>query len=301
MDPNVPNNNNNSGSDIAQVPSVPQQHSGFVAQESKFSFSGMAKIIAFGLGGIVLLAGLGTTVLLSQQRQDIQQHASAISDVIGYLDNRTAPSNWCTAITGWTCDRSDPSKPIVVNLYAPNPYKAGVTHTIGTAIANMSSSDEAAIAQLCGATTGNKKSYPHRFSLQIPASLKNNTAIKIYVYGIGLDGVHNPLLTGSGTAVTCAPPKPSPTAVPSVSPTTKPSVSPTAKPSTSPSPTTTQKLGDINGDGKVDIVDYQLLIACYGDKFSTDSCTAGSAADLNEDGAVDGVDYNIFLRAMIGQ
>lgn len=293
MDPNTPNQNNNPGSNISQVPSVPEHHDAFVAQQSKFSFSGLFKIFVFGLGGLVLLAGLGTTVLLSQQRQDIQQHASAASDVIGYLDNRTAPSKWCTAITGWTCDRSDPSKPIVVNLYAPDPYKAGVTHTIGTAIANVKSSDEAAIAGYCGATSGNKASYPHRFSLQLPDNLKNNKSMKIYVYGIGLDGVHNPLLTGSGTAITCAPPKPSPTIIPSVSP--------TAKPSVSPSPTTTQKLGDINRDGKVDIVDYQMLIACYGDKFTTDSCTAGPAADLNQDGAVDGIDYNIFLRAMIGE
>lgn len=237
------------------------------------------------VGGLVvagLTIGLVGSVYLSQQKQDIQQHASAISDVIGYLDNRSAPSKWCSAITGWTCDRSDPSKSITVHFYAPDPYKAGVTHPITATLANNDSGDEAAIAAYCGATTGNKKSYPHRFSLSIPDNLKNNTPIKIYIYGIGLDGVHNPLLTGSGTAVTCTAPEASPADIPTDSP--------------SPSPELGVLAGDINGDGNIDIVDYNILMSCYG-KSLVGIC---KSADLNLDGQVDGVDYNILLRSMGG-
>lgn len=56
--------------------------------------------------------------------------------------------------------------------------------------------------------------------------------------------------------------------------------------------------GDINGDNKINILDYGILIGCYSDIRPALSCTASQkdAADLNDDGRVDQADYNFFLR-----
>lgn len=56
--------------------------------------------------------------------------------------------------------------------------------------------------------------------------------------------------------------------------------------------------GDVNNDGKVDILDYNIIVSCFSEKAATSSCTQKDDADVNKDGKVDGVDYNIFLRAI---
>ena len=55
-----------------------------------------------------------------------------------------------------------------------------------------------------------------------------------------------------------------------------------------PTPTPTPISGDINHDGKVDIFDYNLLVADFGK-------TTPSPADINRDGKVDIFDYNILV------
>lgn len=66
-------------------------------------------------------------------------------------------------------------------------------------------------------------------------------------------------------------------------------------PVSSPTPTPTSapvvKIGDANGDGKVDGADYTPWVLHYGET------TANKAldGDFNEDGRVDGVDYSIWL------
>lgn len=56
--------------------------------------------------------------------------------------------------------------------------------------------------------------------------------------------------------------------------------------------------GDLNGDDKVDVLDYNIFMSCS--VFSTDNHAAcGSnlqAADFNGDGTVDQLDYNLLLR-----
>jgi hypothetical protein len=53
---------------------------------------------------------------------------------------------------------------------------------------------------------------------------------------------------------------------------------------------TTTVLGDLNGDGKVDIFDYTIFISNFGKTGS------GLASDLNKDGKVDIFDYTIFSQ-----
>jgi uncharacterized protein YvpB len=63
-------------------------------------------------------------------------------------------------------------------------------------------------------------------------------------------------------------------------------------------PTLLPLSGDIDGNNVINILDYNDLIACYGSRFA--SCPFKQTADLNDDGQVDGIDYNILIRAMSG-
>ncbi|HSW88309.1 MAG TPA: cellulase family glycosylhydrolase [Candidatus Saccharimonadales bacterium] len=61
--------------------------------------------------------------------------------------------------------------------------------------------------------------------------------------------------------------------------------------------------GDINNDNQFDILDYNLLVSCYGSKQTSSSCTkapsaSSPGADINDDGKVDPVDYNTLLREL---
>ena len=52
--------------------------------------------------------------------------------------------------------------------------------------------------------------------------------------------------------------------------------------------------GDINGDNRLDIMDYNLIVGCFRNK----SCSNKDMADLYEDGIIDGIDYNVFLKSL---
>ncbi len=57
--------------------------------------------------------------------------------------------------------------------------------------------------------------------------------------------------------------------------------------------------GDINGDGYVDVKDYDLLLQCYSDLLPPKGpCDSGlkAAADLDDDGNVNQYDYNELIR-----
>lgn len=62
-------------------------------------------------------------------------------------------------------------------------------------------------------------------------------------------------------------------------------------------------VGDINGDNKIDILDYNILLGCYSDMLPPTSCNASIKlhADLNNDGKVNQYDYNLFIREVIAQ
>lgn len=83
---------------------------------------------------------------------------------------------------------------------------------------------------------------------------------------------------------------------PPLSPT--PTPSPTPKPSPTPTPIKTPtptliavKPGDLNGDGKVDIFDYNIVVADFGKT----GAPGFSPADINRDGKVNIFDYNILI------
>lgn len=56
----------------------------------------------------------------------------------------------------------------------------------------------------------------------------------------------------------------------------------------------TPTLGDINGDNKLDLTDYNAFLSCYGNK----TCSEKALADLNLDGKVDELDLNIFYSTL---
>lgn len=61
--------------------------------------------------------------------------------------------------------------------------------------------------------------------------------------------------------------------------------------------------GDITNDNQLDILDYNMIVSCFGDKLHSPSCVnppspQSQGSDLNDDGVVDGTDYNIFLREL---
>lgn len=92
-------------------------------------------------------------------------------------------------------------------------------------------------------------------------------------------------------------PTESPTALPSLSPSPSPSPSPNPTPSPSPSVSPTAsaspeiKVGDMNGDGKVNILDYTLLFEYFGKDPSQKS-----EVDLNRDGQVNILDYTLLFE-----
>jgi hypothetical protein len=59
--------------------------------------------------------------------------------------------------------------------------------------------------------------------------------------------------------------------------------------------------GDINGDNKLSVLDYNVLSDCYSDINTTPhacSDTNKKLSDLNDDGSVNQIDYNLFVREL---
>lgn len=61
--------------------------------------------------------------------------------------------------------------------------------------------------------------------------------------------------------------------------------------------------GDVNNDNQLSILDYNLLLSCFGDGELTDTCIEGNfvVGDLNDDAYVFEDDYNLFLRELSSQ
>jgi len=61
--------------------------------------------------------------------------------------------------------------------------------------------------------------------------------------------------------------------------------------------------GDLNGDGKLDIHDFNIILNCISDLGPAKKCTSDGkqAADLNDDGVVDLTDLNLYFREVAVQ
>lgn len=71
-------------------------------------------------------------------------------------------------------------------------------------------------------------------------------------------------------------------------------------------PSLSETTGDINNDNQLDILDYNMIVSCYGSKSTSSSCTApitatSPGADINDDGVISGIDYNFFIRELSKQ
>ncbi len=98
-----------------------------------------------------------------------------------------------------------------------------------------------------------------------------------------------PTPTPTATSVPTATPAPSKTPTPTPVPTATPvsSVIPTPVPSKTPVPSPTGKLGDVNGDNKVNFTDLSYIFSKWG--------TSDAKADLNKDGIVNIADFSILI------
>lgn len=66
-------------------------------------------------------------------------------------------------------------------------------------------------------------------------------------------------------------------------------------------PTFSLVTGDIDGDNKITLTDYNMLIDCYSDLLPAKNCddiNKKLIADLSDDGEVNADDYNLFLREL---
>lgn len=96
------------------------------------------------------------------------------------------------------------------------------------------------------------------------------------------------------TVTVSAPATPTPSPSPSLQPTPTPSLvpSPSVSPSPSPSPSPTAIPGDINGNGTVDIFDYNNLL----ENFGKTGAAGFIPADIIKNGVIDVFDYNKLLE-----
>lgn len=61
-------------------------------------------------------------------------------------------------------------------------------------------------------------------------------------------------------------------------------------------PIVTLVSGDSNNDNTLDVLDYNILVSCFGRKINSDGCGGRKVdTDLNDDGVIDGIDYNLFI------
>lgn len=56
--------------------------------------------------------------------------------------------------------------------------------------------------------------------------------------------------------------------------------------------------GDVNDDNVLNILDYNSIVACFGNRQTSSTCENKVKSDLNDDGRIDGVDINLFVRSL---
>lgn len=68
-------------------------------------------------------------------------------------------------------------------------------------------------------------------------------------------------------------------------------------------PPATLITGDIDGNNKINIADYDILLGCYSDLTPAKNCIEENTirADITDDGFVNAFDYNLFLRELLNR
>jgi len=174
------------------------------------------------------------------------------STPIGSLDEAS-----CQTISGWTCNAADFSKSTEVHLYFDGiPGSSGASGIPGIIADKPSNS---IVSHYCGDKT-NKS-----FSFSTPESLKDGRTHEIRAYAINTAGNYNPLLNNSPKIIQCQ-----------------------SNPTISPSPSSTKKVGDLNDDGSVDVLDFGIFVRDYRDQ--------NLRSDFNKNSEVDIFDFNILIQ-----
>lgn len=116
-----------------------------------------------------------------------------------------------------------------------------------------------------------------------------------------------PTATPTPTPIPTATPTPLPTVTPTPSPTPQPTATPTPVPTSTPTPTPVPPTntptpipppGDISGDGKIDIQDFNIWRCQF---LADGSCPTipVNQADINKDGVVDILDFAIWRNSFL--
>lgn len=157
--------------------------------------------------------------------------------------------------------------------------------SLGTATVNFRSIEVVAtgMRELVLVDTKDTGSYSITTPPTTTSVLPNNTPIPTATPTPVLESTITPSPTGIET----------PTNTPTLSPTLTPS--PTLLPSESPSITTTKRVGDANGDGRVSITDFGV----WRDEFLGFYTT--KTADFNNDGRVSITDFGVWRDAFLGR
>ncbi len=185
------------------------------------------------------------------------------------------------AISGWALDPDIPAQSIVVQLIFDGPPGMGTLANVPT---NVYRSD---INQTMG-ISGN-----HGFSFQVPEQYKDCKPHVFYAYAAGDSSPNTQVRLSPGIYYFCPQTTPTPT------PASTPTPSPLVKHNIFAFNNLIPNLGksgsfsaDLDGSGKVDISDYNLLVS----DFSKTGMSGFIPADINKDGKVDIFDYNILIN-----
>jgi hypothetical protein len=171
---------------------------------------------------------------------------------VGYQDG---VANSICKTTGWALDQDIPSTSIAVHIYANGP--AGTGTLLGGYVTDQTRPDVNNAMNVTGNHGFNINFNPHNSN---EAILFDNQPHQLYVYAIdGQDNIYsNMLLSSSPKTIICQPPS--------------------------------IRMGDLNNDGSVDIIDLGIVVDDY-DK----SPISNTKADVNSDGSVDIIDIGILI------
>ena len=177
---------------------------------------------------------IGTVAQVTDSLNKLYQiFPSKFESIVGYTGAT------CDGVSGWTGLFGEATQSITTAFYADGPVGTG--SLIGTTSANVSSA--AAVCTALGGSNCDTSPGAHTFVFSMPDSLKDGKTHTIYAYGVS--GSNYAQLTNGSSGIT-----------------------PLTITCSGIASTPTPKPGDLNGDGKVDINDYNLLLSNFGNPYT---------------------------------